>query len=369
MIKYFEEITDKRQQWKVKHKLQEIVITTICAVISGCDTWEDISYFCKVKKEWFCERFGLELKNGLASHDTYQRVFAMIDPKEFEKCFVSWVESIKKESDEKEIVNIDGKTIRNSKEETKKAVHMVSAWASKNQLVLGQIRTEEKSNEITAIPELLDMIDVAGAIVTIDAMGCQKNIAKKVIDEEADYVFGLKGNQSSMHEDVKLYFKEIIDDRSSATDESYLKTMDKGHGRIEKRQYYLETDIEWLEEKNKWTGLKGIGAVKSTVTRNGNTTAEIRYFLTSLTDVQLFAKSVRAHWSIENKLHWCLDVVFKEDYNRTRKDNGAENFAIVRHIVLSALKNYELKGVSLARKRRMCQYDCEFMANVLLSIR
>ncbi len=240
-----------------------------------------------------------------------------------------------------------------------KAIHMVSAWANANQLVLGQVKTEEKSNEITAIPTLLDMLERKGCIVTIDAMGCRKEIAKRIDQTGADYVFGLKGNQSSLHDDVKLYFE---------TEKAKQKTVthDKGHGRIETRNYYLETELDRLTQKPDWAGLKGVGMVKSRVWEKDVLREETRCFVTSLTDVKLFAKASRAHWGVENSLHYCLDVVFGEDACRTRKDNSAENFTIIRKIALNILKAFPAK-MSLARKRRKCEYDANFMADVLLS--
>ena len=237
--------------------------------------------------------------------------------------------------------------------------HMVSAWANANQLVLGQVKAEEKSNEITAIPTLLGMLELKDCIVTIDAMGCQKDIAINIVKAESNYVFGLKGNQTGLHEDVKLYFEHFQNMSKTVTRE-------KGHGRIETREYFLETDMDWLSQKADWDWLNAIGMVKSKVLEKDILREETRYFITSLTDVEVFAKAVRAHWGIENSLHWCLDVVFHEDLNRTRKDNSAENFAVIRHIALNILKNYPAK-MSLTRKRRKCEYDADFMADVLLS--
>ena len=273
---------------------------------------------------------------------------------------MSWVKSIAIKTND-EIVSIDGKTLRRSRSGETSAIHMVSAWANKNRLVLGQVKTEEKSNEIRAIPTLLDLLDLKGCIVTIDAMGCQKEIAARIIKQEADYVFGLKGNQTSLNDDVRLYFEtETIDNKKT--------THDKGHGRYERREYTLETNIEWLFQRSGWCGLQAIGKVKSTVEEKGKTTEETRYFITSLTDIDKFAKSVRGHWGIENSLHYCLDVTFNEDANRTRKDNSTENFAVVRHIALNVLKNFPTaQKMSLARKRRKCQYDADFMADVLIS--
>lgn len=358
MKKHFERIKDPRQSWKIEHSLIDIVIMTICAVISGCEYWEDIVDFCRIKEVWFLEKLGLTLKNGIASHDTFQRVFQLIKPEELEQSFQSWVKSVTRQT-KGEIISIDGKTVCGSRDAKAKAIHMVSAWANANQLVLGQVKTEEKSNEITAIPTLLDMLELKDCVVTIDAMGCQKDIAEKIVQSEADYVFGLKGNQTGLHEDVRLYFEHIKIFEKTVTKE-------KGHGRIETREYFLETDIGWLAQKTDWAGMNAIGMVKSKVLEKDILREETRYFITSLTDVRIFAKAVRAHWGIENSLHWCLDVVFHEDLSRTRKDNSAENFAVIRHIALNILKNYPAK-MSLRRKRFKCQYDADFMADVLLS--
>jgi predicted transposase YbfD/YdcC len=358
MKKHFERINDPRQAWKVDHNLLEIVVMTICAVISGCEYWEDIVDFCRVKEQWFREKLGLKLGNGIASHDTFQRVFQLIKPEELEQSFLSWVKSVARQT-KGEIISIDGKTICGSRDAKAKAIHMVSAWGNANQMVLGQVKTEEKSNEITAIPTLLEMLEMRDCIVTIDAMGCQKDIAEKIVKAQADYVFGLKGNQSGLHEDVKLYFEHIKIQEKTVTKE-------QGHGRIETREYFLETDIDWLAQKDDWPGLSAVGMVKSKVWEKEVLREERRYFVTSLTEVKAFAKAVRAHWGIENSLHWCLDVVFHEDLNRTRKDNSAENFTVIRHIALNILKAFPAK-MSLRRKRFKCEYDHDFMADVLRS--
>jgi predicted transposase YbfD/YdcC len=360
MKKYFEEITDPRQQWKVDYKLHEIVVMTICAVMSGCEIWEEIADFCKVKVDWFRAEMGLTLENGVASHDTFQRVFQLIKPEELEKSFVSWVRSISVKV-KGEIVSIDGKTICGSKSESYKAIHMVGAWSNANQLVLGQVKTDDKSNEITTIPVLLDLLELKNCIITIDAMGCQKEIAKKIFKEcESDYVFGLKGNHEILHDDVKLYFE------THGTKEKVV-TKEKDHGRGEIRTYYLLTELDWLWQKPEWEGLCGIGMVKSRILRNGKICKETRYFITSLSDVKTFANAVRAHWGIENNLHWCLDVVFNEDASRTRKDNSSENFSVIRRIALNILKKFPA-NMSLNRKRRKCHYDSVFMSRVLFSV-
>jgi len=358
MKKHFKDIIDPRQAGKVNYNLHEIIVMTICAVISGCEIWEDIVDFCRVKENWFRGKMGLALENGIASHDTFQRVFQLIKPQELENGFIAWVKSIAVKT-KGEIVSIDGKSVCGSKDAKAKAIHIVSAWSNANQLVLGQVKTDEKSNEISAIPALLDLLELKNCIITIDAMGCQKDIAEKITEYASDYVFGLKGNQGTLHEDVKLYFE-------TTAVKNKVGTCEKGHGRIELREYYLETGIEWLSQKSDWKSLNAIGMVKSRVTEKEVVREEIRYFITSLTDVKTFARAARAHWGIENSLHWCLDVTFNEDRNRTRKDYSPENFSVIRRIALNILKNFPAK-ISLARKRRKCLYDADFMAEVLLS--
>jgi len=365
MKEHFETITDPRQPWKTNYNLMEIIVMTICAVVSGFEHWEDIVDFCKVKENWFRERLGLALENGIASHDTFQRIFQLIDPLEMELSFVSWMREITTLT-EGEIVSIDGKTLRGSHDAKTKAIHMVSAWANTNKMVLGQIRTNEKSNEITAIPILMEMLELKGCIVTIDAMGCQKDIAERIVGAEADYVLGLKGNQGTLHDDVRLYFESVQETPQHYSTVTTHKTINKGHGRIETRHYKLECDINWLPQMPEWAGLQGIGMVRSVVEINGKTTDETRYFITSLCDATSFAKAVRGHWGIES-LHWCLDVTFHEDACRTRKDNSAENFAVIRHAAINILKQHPSK-ISLARKRRKCAYDIDFMRDVLISL-
>jgi predicted transposase YbfD/YdcC len=353
MKKYFEEIKDSRQEWKVKHKLIEILVTGICAVISGCEYFEDIADFCRVKCEWFREKLGLELSHGTASHDTYERVFGLIEPKEFERCFSSWVRSIRKKTKD-EVVSVDGKTLCGSG-----AIEIVSAWSNANQLVLGQVKVSEESNEMKAVPNLLDILYLRGCIVTVDAGNSHKEISEKITSKKADYVFALKRNHENLYDDVKFYFTNEQIKKSTVTES-------KGHGRIEKREYYLETKIDWLHGRDDWTNLNAIGMVKSTVLEKDKLREETRYFITSLMNVDLFAKAVREHWGVENSLHWCLDVAFHEDDCQVRAGNIAENFAVIRHIALNILKNFPVK-MSLARKRRKCQYDADFMADVLIS--
>jgi predicted transposase YbfD/YdcC len=354
--RHFETLTDRRQEGKVKYNLLELIIMVICAVVAECEAWYQIEHYCKSKESWFKKKLKLKLRNGVPSHDTFERVFAMIDPKEFEKCFTTWINEVRTVI-QRETISIDGKTICGSRDNNKRAIHMVSAWANEQKLVLGQIKTNEKSNEITAVPQLLDMLEINGCIVTADAMSCQKDIVKKITDKEADYVLGLKGNQETLYNDVKLYFAEECESEQVTTKE-------KGHGRIETRKYYLSTDIDWLWQKSEWKNLNAIGMVKSTVFEKEKYREETRYFITSLTDVMPFAKAVREHWGIENSLHWVLDVGFNEDNCRIRKDNSGENFAVVRHIAVNLLKK-DTSKMSMKAKRHRCAYDDEFLYHLL----
>lgn len=365
MFEYFENLTDMRQAGKVKHNLLEIVVMTICAVIAGCEAWEDIADYCRVKKNWFKESLHIKLENGIPSHDTLQRVWGMLEPKEFESCFRSWVASVCSIEDS-EIISIDGKTLCGSRDANKSPLHLVSAWANQNQLVLGQLCTDEKSNEITAVPQLLDALDVKGCIITADAMSCQKAITAKIVEKDADYVIGLKDNQPNLKRECAEFFDDFLTAPENFPEVIHFHTADKGHGRSEIRDYYLTTNLGWVQYADGWTSLNSLGMAVSKVTTGEKTSVERRYYISSLTDVKQFAQAARAHWGIENSLHWCLDVTFHEDYSRMRKDHSAENMAVVRRIALNALKQHPAK-ISLARKKRRCSYDDVFLAEVLLS--
>lgn len=334
---YFSIINDMRQQGKVLHKLIDVLFIAVAAFIAGADDWELVIMFAESRIEWF-KKF-LELPNGIPSVHTFRRVFRMIDPKQFEKCFIRWVKDISRRS-KGDIVAIDGKTARGAIEagKEKSSIHIVSAWTSQNNLFLGQVKTEEKSNEITAIPELLDLLLLQGSIITIDAMGTQKAIAKKIVkDKEADYVLSLKKNHENLYQDVEDYFKFIKDENFKDIEHQFVRTVEKGHGRIETREYYLISDISWLETRNEWEGLKAIGMVVSRRKVKEKESTEIRYYLSSITDGNKFSEAVREHWGIES-MHWLLDVTFKEDKSRIRKENEPENAALLRKMALNILK-------------------------------
>jgi predicted transposase YbfD/YdcC len=350
-------IKDPRRQYGyLQHKLVTILIIAFCAIICGAEDYEDIEEFGNIRKEWLAEFLALE--NGIPDKDTFRRVFERLNPSEVAQCLYGWLGN--RETDGK-TVNIDGKTIRGSKNAKHKAYHVVSAWVSENQITLGEIVVDEKSNEITAIPKLLDIVDIEGSVITIDAMGTQTQIANKIIEKKADYALALKGNHSGLHDDVRLYFEnqEITVQTS---------TLEKDHGRIEKREYFLETDIDWLEQKMDWKCLRAIGAVRSTVIENETTRVETRYFITSLTDVKHFARSIRRHWSIENQLHWQLDVTFNEDSAKSRKDNSPLNWNVMRKTALPMLRNADVgKKQSVKRKMFMAALDPSVLEIILLS--
>jgi predicted transposase YbfD/YdcC len=363
---HFSQITEPREANK-SHKLLDIITIVLCATICGCDGWFQIEEFAKAKKEWF-ETF-LELPHGIPSDDTFARVFAAIDPDEFQKAFIDWVNDIQAMT-RGEIVAIDGKTLRGSHDQNagKKSIHMVTAWARENHMVLGQVKTQAKSNEISAIPKLVDLLDIQGCIVTIDAMGCQKNIAAKIVDQGADYVLALKGNQGRLHEDIHLFFQDkIASDLKYAQHECW-QTVDGDHGRIETRRYWTTSDLDWLPEVKTWKGLKTAVMVQRTREVKDKVTTETVYYISSLTnDPALMATAIRGHWGIENSLHWVLDVSFREDDSRVRKDNAPQNLAIIRHMALNMLKREKSKRMSIKTKRLKAGWDTRFLEKVLLA--
>lgn len=338
-IEYCEYIDDYRQEGKVKHQLKDILFIAVAATIANADSWPQVEVFAEDNEEWF--RKYLELPYGIPSHDTYERVFDRIDPEQFAKAFNTWTNEIADKSNNA-IVAIDGKTVRGSFDNqlNKSAIHIVNAWISTNGLILGQLKTSEKSNEITAIPELLDMLLVKGCIVTTDAMGCQKDIAGKIIDKKADYVLALKGNQQSLFGSIVEWFNDAEKNKFKEIEADSYKTFDKGHGRHEKRKYYISEDISWIHSKDNWKGFKSIGMAIRESTEGDRPTIERRYFICSIkADAKLFAKAVRSHWGIEST-HWLLDVVLKEDASRERKNNGPENKSLLNKVVLNKLKQY-----------------------------
>lgn len=366
-LSVFEEIDDPRVQGRTKHLLSEIFFMAVVAVIGGVDTWSDMPLFCVSKIEWL-KKF-LRLENGIPSHDTFERVFSIIDPKKFSECFLKWTDSISNIKNG-EVIAIDGKTVRRSFTDSKKKnpIHMVSAWATDAGVVLGQVKVDEKSNEITAIPELLSDLEIENCIITIDAMGCQKNIAETILAKKADYVFSLKGNQGSLHDEVSSFFSFCLERDFNGIKYDTYTSFDTDHGRIERRTYWITDEISRLASENGWQGLKCFGMAQSEVTINDSVTVEVRYFITSLTpDAKIFGNAVRRHWSIENSLHWTLDFTFREDESRVRKGYSAENLVVLRRIALNTLKKDASKG-SLKSKRLKAGWDNNFLEQMIKNV-
>ena len=310
---YFSVIKDPRQLCKVDHELIDVLILCVVGVLCGADGWHDIKMVGHARLEWFKER-GL-LKKGVPVDDTIARIISRLDPEQLQSCFIKWTESIGQSSTGK-VIAIDGKSLRHSfdKKKGKSAIHMVSAFATANGIVLGQKKIFEKSNEITAIPELLQLIDIKGGIVTIDAMGCQKKIAKTIISKEADYVLAVKDNQKNLHEEIIDFFDVAEDNNFKNINFDYFEEVNKGHGRVETRKYWISDNLDSIGKLDEWAGLNCLGMVESHRHINGKTSIEVRYFITSTTcDARVFGNAVREHWAIENKLHWVLDVSFNED--------------------------------------------------------
>lgn len=366
-----ESVDDPRTEKNLKHKFIDIMVIAILATISGADTWDDMEDWGNAKKEWLSSF--LELPNGIPSHDTFNRIFSMIDPEQFHKAFIDWVRAVTEKIEG--VVAIDGKTIRRSKDVTngKRAIHVVSAWAAENNLVLGQYKTEEKSNEITAIPELLNQLDIKGCIVTIDAMGTQKKIAEEIIAGEADYILTVKENQPQLYENIRLYFEtEVLtkDKKELEKGACYYKEYCKEHGRIEKREYYITTEINWLKEKKDWKGLSGLGMCISKVTEGEKTTESRSYTIYSRKEMNAeeYGKAKRSHWKIENALHWVLDIAYREDESRVRVGNSAENLNILRHMTLNMLKQEKSCKRGIAGKRKNCGWNHEYLLKVLRTL-
>jgi predicted transposase YbfD/YdcC len=365
--RHFKWIPDPRTGNNKKHNLTEIIILSVLSVLCGADSWYEMEEFCQEKEE-FLKKL-LPLCGGIPSHDTFNRVFMMIDAGLFERCFRAWTaelsESLKTISPitERELIAIDGKTICNSvhKRDGLGALHMVSAWSGRNQLVLGQQKVADKSNEITAIPELLSLLNIKGAVVTIDAMGTQKEIAAKIVEHKGDYILALKQNQRELYDQVlnQFNFKE----------DSYSQHLDKGHGRSEIRTCRVISNLNYVDEKENWQNLKSIVKITSERIIGDSHTTQDRYYISSLEDdAAYFNQAVRAHWGIENQLHWQLDVGFGEDYNTTRDRRAAQNFSVVRKLALNILKADTSNKSSLKAKRKKAGWNNEYLLKLIINV-
>jgi predicted transposase YbfD/YdcC len=362
-LHYFSGLPDHRQPGKVNYPLPEVLLLILLAVLAGAEAFTDIARFGERKIE-LLRRFR-PYENGTPSHDHLGDIFATLDARAFQLCFVAWVAALTNTA--AEVIAIDGKTSRRSYQTkgSKEAIHMVSAFAARQRIVLGQVKVNEKSNEIIAIPALLDMMSIEGAVVTIDAMGCQRDIAGKIIEKKADFILALKGNQGTLREDVEVFVDEQKTRKYRDTTISTHQTVDADHGRIETRNYTVIGDIDWLQERHQWPGLKSIVVVESRREINAKITNETRFYITSLPiSATAVGPMIRAHWAIENSLHWVMDMVFRDDECRVRTDNAPANFATCRHIAYNLTRKLPGKD-SIRLRRKTAGWDDEYLAKII----
>lgn len=370
LTEHFGQLEDCRRDQGKRHQLLDIIAMTICAVIGGAEGWDDVELFVQCKYEWF-QRF-LDLPHGVPCSDTFARVFAGIDPEQFRSCFMDWVNSVSQLT-QGEVIALDGKTLRRSHDRPsgKEAIHMVSAWASENSLVLGQVKVDEKSNEITALPELLHLLDVSGCIVTIDAMGCQKKIAGQIVSQEADYLLAVKENQGKLLEDVVDLFSCGRRTAFDNMQHDFCRKVESGHGRVETRSCWTIDDPEqlsYLDTRDDWPGLRSIGMVMAERWQGDQLSVETRYYISSLeSNAQRFLQATRSHWGIENQVHWVLDMSFREDESRIRTGNAPQNLAVVRHMALNLLRQDRTRKASIKAKRKLAGWDNSYLLSILSS--
>ena len=370
IVKHFEGLSDPRTGNAKAHIFLEILIIAICAVICGADGWSDVELFGKNKKVWL--KTFLELPKGIPSHDTFGRVFAKIKPEEFQKRFIEWVQAIEKLT-AGQVIAVDGKKLRRShdREAGKAAIYMVSAWATQNQLVLGQTKVADKSNEITAIPELLHLLDISGCIVTIDAIGTQTEIAETIVAGGGDYLLAVKENQGHLFEDIQFLFEVDVAQGMKYAQYQYAKSVNKGHGRIETRECWAtdrEEHLSLMRKRQQWKGLKSIVRMVSQRQMGETIEVQTRYFISSLSaDAKTILKAKRSHWKIENQVHWVLDIAFREDESRVRQHHAAENLAVLRHMALNLLKNEKTARGGIHAKRLQAGWNNDYLLAILKS--
>ena len=358
----FSVLPDPRKSRNQVYSLFDIITVAILSVLCGADDWMEVSLWGEANLSWLQQR-GLCL-NGIPSHDTFSRFFRFVDAAAFERCFINWTQRIS--SVVGGVIALDGKTICNSGSGDEKAIHLVSAFSAENNIVLGQLATEAKSNEITAFPILIELLDLKQAIVTIDAAGCQKDIASQIRKKGGDYVLALKGNQGSLHAEVENFFGQAIQVKPEESGCDHYINEEKSRGRIETREVWVTESLGWLPQKDLWEGLTSIACLKSTRVVKGREAVEYRYYISSLEgDAWKIGRAIRTHWSVENKLHWQLDVSYREDDCKVRKDNGPENFSIIRRVTLNLLKADKKTKAGIKNKRSKAGWDKDYMLKIL----
>lgn len=366
ILSHFSVIEDPRSPIGLRHPLDTLLILGLCGVICGADSWVEVEEWALAKREWL--ETVVELPHGIPSHDTFSRVFSLLHPQQLQTCFIRWTTALS-ERTEGEVIALDGKTVRRSfdRASDKAAIHMVSAWATRNRLVLAQVKTDEHSNEITAVPELLRLLSLKGAIVTLDAMGCQKAIAEQIVEQGGDYVLRVKANHPLLHEQLQQHFDEAHARGFAHTPHDEAESIERGHGREEERRLWSTPVPETLQQSAQWRGLLSVALVERLRTVDGKTSVEYGYYLSSLpyTLADQLLAGIRAHWGIENQVHWSLDVTFREDESRIRKGHGPENMAVIRHMALNLVRQETTPKKSLRVKRMRAAWDHEFLLRIL----
>jgi predicted transposase YbfD/YdcC len=360
---HFVTIAEPRTGPAQLHELLDILMIAICARLCGADSFTDIALWGRCQQDWL--KTWLSLPHGIPSHDTFNRVFGLIKPAEFAACFQSWTEALR-QTVAGEVIAIDGKTLRGSRSKTQGPLHLVNVWASTNRLVLAQLAVDDKSNEITAVPQLLRALELSGCIVTVDALNCQKNIAKEISEADADYVLALKGNHGTLHDEVKTFLDDARQHQFQGVPHSFVKTTDKEHGRLETRRYWITEDIDWLADKPQWEKLRSIGLVERVVEVDGKVQTERAYYLSSLAaEAERFAGAVRGHWGVENSVHWVLDVQMNEDACRVRDRYATQNLATLRVFCLNLLRRDQQHKVGVRAKQKAAGWSPQYLLSLL----